>query len=240
MERELFGDESGGRRGAFEIASGGSIYLDEVGALSLDAQVQLLQVVEQKTLRRLGGLDPIDVDVRVIASSSSDLRRAVQEGAFRSELYFRLSMVKIAFPALTDRREDILPITRALLEQAGASEAQTERFTSDAFIEHLKRAPWPDNVRGLRNYLERCLVMESEEPLSELEPTPEAGMPTSFSVDASLSYAEARKLAIAEFERQYLRLLLERTRGNVSRAAREAGIDRVYMHRLMRRHQIRR
>jgi DNA-binding NtrC family response regulator len=240
MERELFGDESRGRTGAFENATGGSIFLEEVGALSLAAQLQVLRVIEQRMLRRLGGLDPIEVDVRVIASSTTDLRHAVQEGTFRSELYFRLSMTKISLPALAERSEDILPITLAILKQAGASEAHTQRFTSDAFIEHLKRAEWPDNVRGLRTYLERCLVMENEGPLSELELTPVAGIATSFVVDASLTYAEARKLAIAEFERQYLRLLLERTRGNVSRAAREAGIDRVYMHRLMRRHQIRR
>lgn len=243
LERELFGDEVAGRPGAVERADGGTLFLDEVGALSLELQARVLRIIEQKTVMRVSGVTALPVDARVIASSRSDLRKRVSAGGFRSDLYFRLSVMRIVIASLSERRDDFLPIARYLLDQAGADATQTERFTSDAFIEHLRRSAWPDNVRGLRAYLERCLVMEREDPVGSEPPPPpeeEPELSSTLEVDATMKYADARKLAIAEFEKRYLRTLLDHTQGNVSQAAREAGIDRVYMHRLMRRHRIRR
>lgn len=243
IESELFGHEKGSftgaidrHTGAFEQAQTGTVFLDEVGELPLDLQPKLLRVLEQRTVRRVGSGERIDVDVRIVAATNRDLRKAVADGKFRSDLYFRLSVLKVTLPPLRARLEDMLPLTRALLVRAGARSDQMHRFVSGEFIERLSSASWPGNVRELRNYLERCVVMDMEQPLTEMAPAEQsAGMSI---VDGSIRYAEARKRAIAEFERLYLLALLDRTNGNVSQAAREAGIDRVYLHRLIRRHKV--
>jgi two-component system response regulator GlrR len=254
IESELFGHEKGAftgavtrHFGAFEQAHGGTVFLDEVGELPLDLQPKLLRVLEQKTIRRVGSGERRSVDVRIVAATNRELRAEVQAGRFRSDLYFRLSVLKVTLPPLSARPDDVPLVVRALLERIGTTPSQLERFTSAEFIARLAAASWPGNVRELRNYLERCLVMDAEVPLGEgqdqpftrssMPPAPLASAST-IDVDPSLSYEEARAAAIAEFERVYLKALLARHGGNVSQAAREAGIDRVYLHRLIRRHGI--
>lgn len=250
IESELFGHERGAftgaheqRRGAFEEAQGGTLVLDEIGELPLALQPKLLRVLEQKTIRRLGGSELHKVDVRVVAATHRDLRREMQEGRFRADLYFRLSVLKVALPPLSARREDIPHLARVLLSRFGASPTQLAQFTQPAFLVALTEAAWPGNVRELRNYLERCLVMDKELPMTELDTEREApaysSPPSGQPIDASVSYEQARKQAIAAFERSYLEALLDRSHGNVSRAARDAGMDRVYLHRLIRRHALR-
>lgn len=250
IETELFGHERGAftdavasRAGAFEQAAGGTLFLDEIGELPLALQPKLLRVLEQKTVRRVGATEQQKLDVRVVAATHRDLRREMQEGRFRSDLYFRLAVLKVNLPPLAARREDIAGLVRVLLERFGATTTQCARFTAPDFLANIAQAPWPGNVRELRNYLERCLVMDKELPMTELDTEREApaysSPPSGSPIDAAMSYEEARKRAIAAFERNYLEALLDRSHGNVSRAARDAGMDRVYLHRLIRRHALR-
>jgi DNA-binding NtrC family response regulator len=240
IESELFGHEKGAftdaverHTGAFEQAHGGTVFLDEIGELPLELQPKLLRVLEQKTVRRVGSSERIDVDVRIIAATNRELRRAAAEGRFRTDLYFRLNVLKVVLPPLRRRSEDILPLTRALLSRAGARPEQLERLSAPDVIARLSAVDWPGNVRELRNYLERCVVLDAELELSECQGDGADPLPV---IEGAMRYTDARKLAISDFEKRYLTALLNRTTGNVSQAAREAGIDRVYLHRLLRRH----
>jgi len=248
IESELFGHEKGAftgaasrHLGAFEQADGGTIVLDEIGELPTDLQPKLLRVLEQKTIRRLGGSERRSVDVRIVAATNRDLRHEVNEGRFRSDLYYRLSVVKVVLPPLRERLLDLPILTRSLLERMGANESQLARFSAPEMIERLSHGHWPGNVRELRNYLERCLVLDTAAPVGEIEakPSPAAPMAAAPDVDLSLSYPEARRRALSIFEHAYLSALLDKHGGNVSQAAREAGVERVYLHRLLRRSELR-
>jgi DNA-binding NtrC family response regulator len=239
LESELFGHEKGsftgavGRRlGAFEEAQGGTLFLDEIGELPAELQPKLLRVLETREIRRVGSNAWLPVDVRLIAATHRDLRAEVNAGRFRSDLFFRLAVVRICLPTLRERPEDIPLIAEQLLTSADPERLAPLR--TPEFLSRLRQFAWPGNVRELRNYLERCLVFEEAVPLSE-----EDG-PT-WSVSPSLSalpYPEARRRAIDEFERRYLQSLLERHQGKVAQAAAEAQMDRVYFYRLMRRHNL--
>ncbi|HEY2745953.1 MAG TPA: sigma 54-interacting transcriptional regulator [Polyangia bacterium] len=240
LESELFGHERGsftgavGRRvGAFEEANGGTIFLDEIGELPPDLQPKLLRVLEQREIRRVGGNGTLPVNVRVIAATNRDLRAEVNAGRFRSDLYFRLAVVKIPLPPLRTRPDDIPLLVDSMLESLHADPTVARSLLSESFLSNLQRAVWPGNVRELRNYLERCLVFQ--EPLAMNEGNaPEA----SGAVDVSVAFSLARRQALEEFERRYVIALLRAHRGKVSQAARAAEIDRVYLYRLMRRHAI--
>lgn len=246
IESELFGHEKGAftgassrHVGAFEQADGGTIVLDEIGELPTDLQPKLLRVLEQKTIRRVGGSERRAVNVRIVAATNRDLRHEVNEGRFRSDLYYRLSVVKVVLPPLRERLADLPVLVQALLTRLGASADQLGRFSAPEMIDRLAHASWPGNVRELRNYLERCLVHDDEVPLHDDESGASVGAAVRPAVDLSLPYPEARKRALSEFEHAYLSALLEKHGGNVSQAAREAGIERVYMHRLLRRSELR-
>jgi two-component system, NtrC family, response regulator GlrR len=238
LESELFGHEKGAftgaqnrRSGAFEDADGGTIFLDEIGELPLDLQPKLLRALENRHVRALGTSSYRPVDVRIIAATNRDLRAEVNQGRFRADLFFRLSVVRIVMPPVRQRPEDMELLVRKLLRGLGASEASLARFCDPAFVSGLSRSAWPGNVRELRNYLERCAVLDD---LAAVTPAADAG--TGAAVDVGQPFAEARDLVLAEFERRYVEQLLRVHRGNVSAAARASGIDRTYLHRLMRRH----
>ncbi|MBP8807580.1 MAG: sigma 54-dependent Fis family transcriptional regulator [Kofleriaceae bacterium] len=244
IEAHLFGHEVGAftgagpaRPGAFEEADGGSLFLDELGELSLELQPKLLRALESREVRRVGGRASRRVDVRVIAATNRNLRTEVNAGRFRADLFFRLAVVPIPLPPLRERRDDLPLLVEHFLDRLGAAPAVRATLTAPDFLAALAAAPWPGNVRELRNHLERCLVFqEARDPgaLAPLaSPTTDAAAPPR---QGPPPYDEARRHAIAAFEQRYVTELLAAYPGQVAQAARHAGLNRAYLYRLLERH----
>ncbi len=242
IENELFGHEPGaftgatGRhRGVISRADGGTLFLDEVAEIPLPIQIKLERFLQDREYVPLGGGDPVQVDARVVAATNRDLGEAVRAGTFREELFWRLNVVPIHLPPLRDRREDIGVLALHFLERlAERHGAATTGFTVDAMLA-LTRHEWPGNVRELQNTVERALVLHSgqvelDAPDLPIEPAAEP-------VRTAGAFAERHVLlqdAVQVFERQYLQELMRQTRGNVSEAARLAGISRGHLHRKLK------
>ncbi len=263
IESELFGHEKGAftgavatRQGAFELASGGTVFLDELGELSLDLQPKLLRVLEQREFRRVGGSKTLKVDLRVIAATRKDLRSEVEKGKFREDLYFRLNVVPITAPPLRDRREDISLFIDHFLAKMGTPGQPTPQL-SDSTRGALLAHDWPGNVRELRNVMERALALGSD-PGALVAPlgdqmnygSPSSGAaarastanglsgPDGFDFEAGASFRDTKEKWNEIFERRYLQWLLKRAEGNISKAARDADMDRKYLHKLLRKYGI--
>lgn len=242
MESELFGHAKGSftgadrdRVGAFESAHGGTVFLDEIGELPLDMQPKLLRVLESREIRRLGETKTRKVDVRVLAATNRKLEEEVNRGTFREDLYFRLSVITVRIPPLRERIEDLELLIRVFLDSFDALDS-SHLFTSEV-IEVLSRHSWPGNVRELRNYVERSVVFDTADPPWRTESSRAliSPPPVSTEIDIDVPFKIAKDRVVSEFERQYLAALLERTGGNLSSAARKAGIDRMYLHRLVQK-----
>jgi len=256
IESELFGHEKGAftgavsaRQGAFELASGGTVFLDELGELSLDLQPKLLRVLEQRELRRVGGSKTTKVDLRIIAATRKDLRSEVEKGKFREDLYFRLNVVPITAPPLRDRREDVLPLIDHFLVRLGPP-GQPPPALSENARGALLAHDWPGNVRELRNVIERALALGTDPgalvaPLGDqpLLRGARAGSGAgaggeAIDFEAGLSFRDTKEKWNELFERRYLQWLLKRADGNISKAARDADMDRKYLHKLLRKYGI--
>jgi DNA-binding NtrC family response regulator len=261
IESELFGHEKGAftgaasmRQGAFELAHGGTIFLDELGELSLDLQPKLLRVLEQREIRRVGGNRTIKVDIRVVAATKQDLQREVQKGKFREDLYFRLSVVPIHMPSLRERKEDVPLIVQTLIERL-APAGELPRVLDEATMNSLLTHDWPGNVRELRNVLERGVYLSPTTGTTGSTGAQAAPPIKLFAIggsstatveaekarldfDVGKSYRENKEQWENEFEKRYLGWLMERAQGNISRAAREADMDRKYLHKLLKKHSI--
>jgi DNA-binding NtrC family response regulator len=241
LDSELFGHERGAftgaterRVGVFEEADGGTVFLEEIGELPTDLQPKLLRVLEAREVRRVGSNRYVKVDVRLIAATNRDLRAEVNAGRFRADLYFRLAVLLVHLPPLRERPSDIPLIAKQLVKHLSLDEATRRALLDPAFLARLRLAPWPGNVRELRNHLERCAALQQV-----LHPPPEEGPPARLDVvDVSVPYPEARRRLLDTFEQNYVRALLERHEGNVSQAAASAQVDRVHLHRLIRRHRL--
>ena len=251
IESELFGHEKGAftgaaaqRKGKFELASGGTIFLDEIGDMSLATQAKLLRVLEERTIERLGGSQPIPVDVRIVSATNRDLAAAVADEKFRADLYYRLRVVQLDLPPLRERREDIPLLARHFLQLYADKYRLPCREIDAPAMKLLMLYRWPGNVRELRNVIERSVVLAGGEVLRSEDLPPEiagldqdartpvayqrsqpvAGNASTASLEIPFldDFREARR----EFERAYLERCLQETGGNVTRAA-----ERVGMHR---------
>jgi DNA-binding NtrC family response regulator len=246
VESELFGHVRGSftgavgdKRGLFEEAEGGTIFLDEIGELPLLLQVKLTRVLQERVVRRVGATDERKIDVRVIAATHKDLAAAVAAGTFRDDLYYRLNIFPIHLPPLRERRADIPALAAHLLGRH--ARAGIEGFTPEA-LSALIHYDWPGNVRELENAIERALVV-SDSPRVQLEALPEAvaaaGLPRATTADElRLTYREAVDLARDRASREYLVALMREVGGNVTAAAERAGVERETLHRLLRRYGI--
>ncbi|MCA9596217.1 MAG: sigma 54-dependent Fis family transcriptional regulator [Myxococcales bacterium] len=252
IESELFGHTRGAftgadknRVGAFEAANGGTIFLDEVGEMPLDMQPKLLRALEAREIRRTGENEPRKIDVRVIAATNRRLEREVNRGRFREDLYFRLGVVTVRMPPLRKRLEDLGILIQVILRSLNAEEA-SHLFTPDV-VADMESHDWPGNVRELRNYVERTVVLEQAAPASTprslesvLPPQPGRHSPAAApAVDLEVPFKVAKDTVIGDFEQRYLKALLDWSGGNVSKAARRAKMDRMYLYRLLQRYELR-
>ena len=247
IESELFGHEKGAfsgavkqREGRFERASGGTIFLDEIGELAPDLQAALLGALERRSIRRLGGKSRVDVDVRVLAATNRDLRAEVNAATFRADLFYRLAVVQLMVPPLRDRREDIPRLVERFVRLAGHQGPVSEVIDDEAMAA-LQQHRWPGNVRELRNVVHAAVVMgELPEVAAEAAAVArEEGLSLPMDAIIDEAFTFARSSAIEKFEALYLEHLLRRAGGNVARAARYAKINRSYLNRLIRKHGLR-
>jgi len=261
---ELFGHEKGAftgadhqHIGAFERADGGTLFLDEIGELPPSLQTALLGALERRSFRRVGGKSSIAVDVRVIAATHRDLRGEVNTGTFRQDLFYRLAVIVLQIPALRERREDVPLLAEHFVRLTGY-DGPLEDVLPEKTMEMLQTYWWPGNVRELRNMVEAAVVMGEAPSLSERGPEPERSTPRPAQAPGAeavggdpgqaipvgqvmtLPYSEARNVVIDHFEDLYLGALLERCRGNVALAARQAKMNRSYLTRMIKRRGIER
>ena len=242
LDLELFGEEGHDGRpskiGVFERAHNGTLYLDDVGDMPRESQSRILRVLVEQRFRRVGGEQDVQVDVRVITSTSRDLKQEIAEGRFREDLFHRLNVVPIRVPALSERREDIQELVDYFIETLAASQGLPRRRLGDDAIAVLQVHPWPGNVRQLRNNVERLLILATgdvNEPIGADALPQEA---TSAGSNGSLGAERIIALPLREarevFEREYLAAQIMRFGGNISRTAAFIGMERSALHRKLK------
>ena len=261
LESELFGHEQGAftgatraRRGYFQLAQGGTIFLDEIGEMPLHLQVKLLRVLEGKQIQRVGGEHPVEIDVRIMAATNRDLRAEMETQSFRADLYYRLAVVTLTIPPLRERREDVPELAQSFLQsrrrQLGGKATRFHPTALRAMIQY----EWPGNVRELINVVERAILVAPGEEIRESDLRLE-GRDVSLDRDSGsnetasrseasegwegLSLKEARDKWTAAFERSYLTRLLEATGGRIGETAKRAAVNERTLYTLMRRHGLR-
>jgi len=250
VESELFGHARGAFTGAvgvktglFEEADGGTLFLDEVGELPMATQVKLNRALQEKEIRRVGDNRPLKIDIRVTAATHRDLKNEVREGRFREDLYYRLHVFPLRMPALRERRDDIALLAAHFLERhAKALHRDVSGFAPEA-LRLLTGYDWPGNVRELENAVERAVAVGSRALVQPEDLPPELGeLPAQIlpgDALAKIPYRQALDMARDRVTRDYLTALLRDTRGNVTRAAERAGMERESLHRLLKRYAVR-
>lgn len=252
VESQLFGHRRGAftgamqdRAGVFESAKGGTLFLDELDSLPKDLQPKLLRVIETRTVTRLGEYEPRPIDVRLVAASGRSPEEAVSRGELRRDLYFRLAVVRVTLPSLRDRLDDLPILTEKLLRAIGSNNVVVAQGPA---LERLREHPWLGNVRELRNVLERGLLLAppGATALEQLplrlspvlggqEKSAGDGLPA---VQYNLPYKEAKDAAVSAFEREYLKAALARNGANLSKTARDVGLTRHHLRKLLKSHRL--
>ena len=252
LESELFGHEKGAFTGAhkqmkgkFELADGGTLFLDEIGEMPLELQVKILRALEGYPFTRVGGVEPISVDIRVIAATNRDLKEEIRKGRFREELYYRLNVVNIKIPPLRERKEDIPVLVNYFLDKYRKEVGNKELKLSPETLDVLNRYPWPGNVRELENAVLRAMVLAKGDTIrvedlpEEIRDADQKDIQTPRNKE-ELKKAKkiAREKAARAVEERFVREALRRCNGNISRAAREHGIDRRQFQNLIKKYNI--
>jgi len=237
IESELFGHLKGAftgavesKRGKFEVADGGSLFLDEVGDMSLLTQAKVLRVLQESRFTRLGGAQEVRVDVRVVAATNKDLEAEIDAGRFRRDLFFRLNVIPIRVPALAERREDVPLLAGEFMRELAAMVGIPPKRFTPAALQRLQEHDWPGNVRELRNLVERLLIMVAGDEIDEDAVELSVGRRGHVTEGGLLPL----KLARERFERDYIAGVVEQCGGNMSRAARALGLERSHLYRKLR------
>jgi two-component system, NtrC family, response regulator HydG len=252
LESELFGHEKGSftgaeglRRGLLEAAAGGTFFLDEVSEMSLDLQAKLLRAIQERKIRRVGGDVEIPVDIRWVSATNREPDVAVRDGMLRQDLFYRLNVVPLRLPPLRERQDDIPALAQYFLKRFAKEYERNGLRLAPQAVQAMREYSWPGNVRELQNLIERLVSLSEageEIKLNDLPPELLASgageRRAGFTPNTEMPFHEAKADAISQFEQEYLRILLERTRGNISRAARVAGIDRKTIHRMLDKYEI--
>ena len=235
LESELFGYEKGAftgadhtKKGRFELARGGTLFLDEIGDISLKTQVDLLRVLQQREISRLGGEGTIDMDVRILAATNRDLKLSIKKGEFREDLFYRLNVISIHVPPLRERKEDIPLLAKAFVSRQCMEMNRDKAKISSGAMRELMDYHWPGNVRELENIIERALVIGSGKEIGV------GDLPFSHG-DGCISDSPKSLKAV---EKAHISRILEQTRWNISKAAREMGIDRQTLYNKMKKYAI--
>ncbi len=243
LESDLFGHEKGAftgahqlKRGKAELADGGTLFLDEIGDIRPALQAKLLRLLQEQEFERVGGIRTIRADLRFVAATNGDLERAMREGRFRQDLYYRLNVVNLVLPPLRERKEDVEPLVRHFVEKHSRELKRPTKAVSPAALALLVQYDWPGNVRELENVIERAVVLSTRQaieprdlPILESEPAaPAEGWPTG-------TYHEA----VVAFKRDFLRSALAQSKGNQTKAAQTLGLQRTYLSRLIKELHVR-
>jgi DNA-binding NtrC family response regulator len=250
LESELFGHEKGAftgahksKPGSIELAEGGTLFLDEVGELGAGAQAKLLRVLQERQFQRVGGTKTLDADIRIVAATNRDLRKAAEDGTFREDLYYRLNVVSVRLPPLRDRPEDLQPLVEHALARYTAELGRAPLTISDEAWHLLRTYPWPGNVRELNNVIERAAVLAPDdrievddlpEELRELEAPPDSDTSTVRALPAEPSEIRPYRDAVLEAKRAIIRRALEKTDGHQTKAAELLGVRQPYLARLIK------
>ncbi len=237
LESELFGHQKGvftgathARKGFLEVVSGGTLFLDEIGEISPKMQIDLLRVLEEKKITSIGSREPVDVDFRLISATSRDLGKGITDGFFREDFFYRINVIMIDIPSLKKRKEDIPLLIQHFLEKYGhETTKQVDRVTRDA-TELLKRYDWPGNVRELENAVERAVVLAQSRTLGVKD----------FAFLRSSPASLSRPLSLREVEKQHIQQILEEYDWNVTQASKALEINRVTLHKKIKRFNLER
>ena len=237
--RELFGSEDGDRvyYGRLEQASGGTLFLDEVADMDLEAQAQLLGALDTGNFMRVGGKEPVELDVRIIAATHQDLETAVQQGRFREDLFFHLNVVPLQIPSLREHREDVPELLMFFTDYFVQKERLPYRKFSMAAQNFLRNYDWPGNILELKNVVQRLLILNNAEEVGQEEVESALGSTAEPELKLSggaVSFDQPIRQAREEFERAYLEYQLQKHDGNVSQMAEEAGMERTHLYRKLR------
>ncbi len=237
LESELFGHTKGAftgatesKQGLFEYANGGTLFLDEIADTSPSVQAKLLRVIEDKKIRKLGDNKEMEVDVRIITATSRNLRKLIDENTFREDLFYRINVFPLNIPPLRDRREDIPLLIEHFLKG--------RKRINSAAIDILTNYNWPGNVRELENMVERLVVFSLSDTIIPEDLPAEVKDTVCKKIDSNLSYQEAKKQVLDEFNRNFIVCTLRQTGGNVTKAAEKLKLDRANLQRLMRKYGI--
>jgi len=244
IESELFGHEKGSftgavtkNRGKFELANDGTIFLDEIGDMSLKTQAKILRVLQEQQFQRVGGGRTIKVNVRVLAATNKDLEEEIQKGLFREDLYYRLNVIPIEVPSLRDRFDDIPLLVETFLEEQNRQEHQGSMKMDPEALALLQRYPWPGNVRELKNLVERLTIMVEGDRISAADIpapyNPECQDPLE-RIESTLFQMDSLKDAKKAFEKEFIGKKLKENEKNVTQTAKAIGVERSYLHKKLK------